>query len=562
MFSLAEDRDRAAKIYHDPAHVDAQKLRLMVSLANAELLTMTAWPELTVHGGPDRRLIGFVMPRARGESLSDLLGPGSRKELFPRATFEFVVLAAKNLATAFAAVHSAGAVVGDVKEMNAFVDEDALVTLLDTDGFQLATGSKVFHTRAVTSSHQPPELQGLSDAASVRRIPEHDAFGLAVLIFQLLFMGRHPFSGKPTTGRDLEIHQAIKDFQFAWAPQLTIRLYDRPPKTLDLSDVGPLGDLFIRAFLAGKPETRPSAKDWASALDVYGRALKGCRGNPAHAYFGSECPLCRVEGETGTLLFIGPAGGPSALDVQQAWARIVAVLSPGPAPELPRLTPATPRPPPRGLLARLFASRARSAELQRARQRLEVLTQQWAACGAEAFESRLQTLRDARDRLRALEAEKAQRVHAARLNMRQSQFDHFLRSHSIARAKLDGIEAKQINILRSFRLETAFDIDEFALGWVTLFGPRRLETLRTWRTAIEREFKFDHTKGVHPLDLEAIEREFAPRRVADEETLRRGPAELSRLTEDVRTRRAELMPKIQAAQQDLAQTLANAAGVQ
>src|SRR4051812_24821096 len=39
----------------------------------------------------------------------------------------------------------------------------------------------------------PKPIRGLRN---VERKPEHDAIGLALLIFHLLFMGRHPFAGR------------------------------------------------------------------------------------------------------------------------------------------------------------------------------------------------------------------------------------------------------------------------------------------------------------------------------------------------------------------------------
>lgn len=238
VYEIVGEPTRVAKIYHDRSQAKAPKLAAMVNLGTQQtkLLKMSAWPERTLHEPSSKAVRGFVMPRVKGASLSDLLGPGSRRAQFPHATFTFVVLAAKNLATAFAAAHDADAVIGDVKEINAFVDEEAIVTLLDTDGFQIPNPKGgVFHTLAITPSHQPPELQGIRELTRISREPHHDAFGLAVLVFQLLFMGRHPFAGTPVGNRDLEIHDAIKEFQFAWAPELPKRVYQQPRATLSLS---------------------------------------------------------------------------------------------------------------------------------------------------------------------------------------------------------------------------------------------------------------------------------------------------------------------------------------
>jgi DNA-binding helix-hairpin-helix protein with protein kinase domain len=41
----------------------------------------------------------------------------------------------------------------------------------------------------------PPEIQKSRQHFRMERTANHDNFGLAILIFQLLFFGRHPYSG-------------------------------------------------------------------------------------------------------------------------------------------------------------------------------------------------------------------------------------------------------------------------------------------------------------------------------------------------------------------------------
>ena len=52
------------------------------------------------------------------------------------------------------------------------------------------------------------------------RTPEHDRFGLAVLVFQLLFMGRHPFAGRHPE-RAIPVETAMREglFAFGTAPR-------------------------------------------------------------------------------------------------------------------------------------------------------------------------------------------------------------------------------------------------------------------------------------------------------------------------------------------------------
>src|SRR5712691_4689158 len=74
--------------------------------------------------------------------------------------------------------------------------DTALVTLVDTDSFQVCEphNGVVYRCPVGKPEFTPPELQGCP-FAQVDRAPEHDLFGLAVLLFQLLMEGTHPFAG-------------------------------------------------------------------------------------------------------------------------------------------------------------------------------------------------------------------------------------------------------------------------------------------------------------------------------------------------------------------------------
>jgi DNA-binding helix-hairpin-helix protein with protein kinase domain len=77
-------------------------------------------------------------------------------------------------------------------------------------------------------------------------------------------------------------------------------------------------------------------------LASYEQQLRRCSVNPAHAYVGggAGCPLCQIETQTRTLLFLGPLpAGMRGLvfDLTAIWAQINGVPSPGKPPALPAL---------------------------------------------------------------------------------------------------------------------------------------------------------------------------------------------------------------------------------
>lgn len=614
VYEVAGDAGRVAKLYLNPQSANTQKLQAMVALSTPSLLKISAWPERTLHFGTGAPPIGFVMPKASGLVLEELLGPGARKLSFPEATYPFVVRTAVNLARAFATTHAAGAVVGDVKEINQFVNKGAIVTLVDTDGFQIRDprSGKLFLTTAITPTHQPPELQGVTNFSTLVRTPAHDVFGLAVLTFQLLFMGRHPFAGIPVARADLEIPEAIKRLQFAWAPNLPTRLLEQPPQTVPLSSVGTLGDLFLRAFLPSQ-RGRPSAAEWATQLAAYEGQLRKCPANPTHAFVGSSCPLCQIEVQVGRLLFLGKLATPGLLvvfDVAAIWQQISGVASPGPAPALPAVQKATPIPQAvalgkvrlrqkiiamfvvvigaaalvgglrvfgqaaywaapitvvaawivlaQGTQGKALYDNARKA----ARERADALRTRWTnEAGDVTFRQRVQALQAARETLKQIDDEKRQKMTVLHQTVCEKQLERYLQGQRLTGGLVRNIGPAKITALRSFNIETAFDVTQQSLASVPRgngIGDKAKWDLLGWRQQLERGFRYDTSKGVDPRDIAALERDLAARRAQHEQLLRLGPMTLRQVADAARQRRQELLPQIQVAFAELAQAEADA----
>jgi len=104
----------------------------------------------------------------------------------------------------------------------------------------------------------------------VVRTENHDRFGLAVLLLQMLFVGRHPFQGLFKARGDPTFDELIAQYRFAHGPHAAGWHMAPPPHTPIYSDVPPdLFDLFHRAFEHGSGNgTRPTAVEWVNALQV------------------------------------------------------------------------------------------------------------------------------------------------------------------------------------------------------------------------------------------------------------------------------------------------------
>ena len=189
--------DSAAKIYLNPPNPERQaKLSAMTTMAARDLLRLAAWPTNTLHT-QSGSVVGFVMPKVNGHSpVFKLYGPKLRLQQFPKADWRFLIHAAANAAIAFSKIHSAGVIIGDVNHGNLVVAADATVQFIDCDSFQISKDSRIWFCEVGVDTHQPPEMQALNSYAKITRTTNHDNFGLAVCIFQLLCMGRHPFAGR------------------------------------------------------------------------------------------------------------------------------------------------------------------------------------------------------------------------------------------------------------------------------------------------------------------------------------------------------------------------------
>ena len=236
VFEVYLDSNLVAKLYLDAAIASkrAAKLATMVGLKTERLLKLSAWPVDTLHERSGGAVTGFVMPKVVGHhDIHILYGIKTRHVEYPDARWPFLLQAGANVARAFSVIHEHRHVIGDVNERGLLVAKSATVRLIDCDSFQISANGNRYLCEVGVPTHTPPELQDRS-FTGVMRTQDHDAFGLAVIIFQLLFMGRHPFSGAFLGRGDMPLERAIKEFRFAYGPGAASRQMKQPPATLPL----------------------------------------------------------------------------------------------------------------------------------------------------------------------------------------------------------------------------------------------------------------------------------------------------------------------------------------
>jgi DNA-binding helix-hairpin-helix protein with protein kinase domain len=245
-------------------------------------------------------LVGFLMPRVEaGFPLITAFNPRRRAKALPRFDRRLAFQAAHNLAQIVGDLHAGGYVVGDLNESNVLVTENARISLIDIDSFQvrIPTAGTVVTYRSLVGKpeYTPPELQGVN-FRSVDRSYEHDRFALGVLIFQLLMEGNHPFSVQwRGTGDPPTLERAIREGMYPFAP--TTHLIQVPPGAPGIETLDAVtADLFRQCFVTGRtrPDARPTGHAWASALAAAEQSLAKCRKGHRYASHLASCPYCHA----------------------------------------------------------------------------------------------------------------------------------------------------------------------------------------------------------------------------------------------------------------------------
>ncbi len=307
VFEVKDNPALVLKLYTEALGRDkAEKLQYMCSIQDVELGKFAAWPLDVVHS-PSGQNCGFVMKKLEGfVPLHMLFSPIDRKRLFPDKGYNFLIHVARNLATAFHKIHYLGIVMGDVNEANILVNANGMVALIDCDSFQVKNGDRYHFCEVGIPRYTPPELLERGSFNQVIRTVDTDSFSLATLIFQLLFLGRPPFTGINLSNEDIDEEKAIKTREFAYSLRRKRKKLNPARNSFELQNLtDELVDLFHQAFeTTGTP--RPAPRQWIAALDTLSKEMITCHHSKLHLYPRKmqQCPWCRFKEKAGIVYFL------------------------------------------------------------------------------------------------------------------------------------------------------------------------------------------------------------------------------------------------------------------
>ena len=604
--------DVVAKVYHRPIGSEKQnKLLGMVGGCDDSLKKIAAWPIATLHQSSGGAVRGFLMPKVVGyEPVHHLYGPSHRKQSFPNADWAFLVNAARNVAAAFEAIHVHRHVIGDVNPNVVFVAANSIVKLIDCDSFQITCNGKNYLCEVGVAHFTPPELLHHSTFGNVQRTKNHDGFGLALLIFHLLLMGRHPYSGVYAGSSDMPLEKAIAQFRYAFGNNTNGKGMSPPPNSVTPAILPPaIAQYFERAFseTGAQAAGRPTAREWLGALDSLKASLRTCGQESLHKYYGGlpACPWCAQEKLSGAYFFINLLSttiGAGAFNLNQVWARISAIQSPGSAPSIdtsaihvqPKPIPAEIASgrttslvkkitaivgmllglaiAPKGFLVYLIVGsflffsnvndsaerRKRKDAQQIARKAKDSMALRWRIeAGDQLFQTALNQLSLRRAEYESLNGELSKERQKLQQNLRNGQMQKYLEKFFIEKASISGVGPTRKAVLASFGIETAADVEKRKILNVKDFGDKLTADLVDWRRGIEQRFVFDPSKGVDPTDIAALNQRFAQKRREIEGALLAGPENLTQSKSQILRTRETLRNAVLDAARELAQTEAD-----
>lgn len=575
VYAIKGRSGQAVKIYNTGLRSKREdKVRAMVGEGLAVKTDLVAYPGevVTDHRG---NFLGFVMRLVTGyRPLHELYTPKSRQRHFPKADYRFIIHAALNVARAVGNVHQTGCVIGDLNHSGVLVAQDATVSLIDADSFQFSLNGKSYPCVVGVPDFTPPELHGKS-LASIQRTIDHDNFGLAVAIFHLLFMGRHPYAGR-YNGPDISMGDAIAQNRFAFSLTRQTTTQTTPPPGALTLDMFP--DAIARAFenaFGLSPGARPSALDWIHELNSLEGSLNHCTRVKTHYYPSNAgmCVWCKLTSNSGFDMFpdltsVMPNIPTDERGTEQAIREIRAFCFP----TVTNILPAATKP---GGVSNTLRE-ARSGKRGRALMGLLMMggavagfvyaSPAWfvwiglAIWGWGAFSNRdvetrpfQQAFKDADERVQrelnafvqrngmtevvkvrsdldaAIAAYKghddalARELMVMKSNRESRQRQAYLDRFSIRSANISGIGPAKTATLISFGIETAADVNQNAVLHVPGFGDVMTGKLVAWRRGHESRFKYDRTPNAQDVaDERALRGRFAAEKAKLESTIRNG----------------------------------------
>lgn len=278
-----------AKIYHPQKRTELRHQKISYlqehppkALSQNKEITLV-WPQKLLLD-EKHQFIGFLMPFVEGEKLEILTLPKLGKRYISSwQQYDFSVDTRRyyrlsmcyKIARAIEQLHDTERyVVIDMKPDNIVIQPNGQIALVDLDSIEVVeNGQTLYDAPVATPEYTPPDSYWKNPIVDPTQEEPWDRFGLAVIFYKVL-LGIHPFaaSTKGAYAEATSLSEKIEQGLFVYNPAIQ-KYLEVIPAQHEKYQYLPLAiqQLFERCFIIGhtKPFARPSAAEWAQALEEF-----------------------------------------------------------------------------------------------------------------------------------------------------------------------------------------------------------------------------------------------------------------------------------------------------
>jgi len=270
VYFLKDKPDILVKIYH-PRKLEGhraeyrEKIEAMIGIKDEFKDFPVCWPLLSVFD-QEKNWIGYAMQRGIGAPMRYLAHAVAYRKHFPyldrTLLLEYLVSFVRNILF----LQEKGVFIGDYNMLNFLCDTRSdKVTMIDCDSYQIEIEGKRYPCPVGSPDLTPVEHHD-KDFRTVAHTKQSEAFSLAIIIFECLMLGRHPYD---VVGGDDPVTN-LRRANFPYKRGNT-GVPKGPWRNIWTHMPLRIRKLFIETFTEGvnDPEKRVSAETWLAELKIY-----------------------------------------------------------------------------------------------------------------------------------------------------------------------------------------------------------------------------------------------------------------------------------------------------
>lgn len=276
VFRLKDRPDVLIKKYHSEKlqkHGNAyvEKMSAMQEMNISIKKLPVAWPLLSVFD-QHQSWIGYAMYSVKGKPMRWLAHAVAYQEHFPGLNRQRIVQYLLSFLETVGKLQQRKILIGDYNLNNFICDPDSKhVSFIDCDSYQIDFNGHIYPCPVGSPDLTPVEHHG-KDFNEIVRTIESELFSIAIILFQCLMLGRHPYD---SVGGEDPV-QNLKSGNFAYGTSADARIPKGPWYNIWSHMSYRLKSLFVKTFKEGAldPSQRPSIYEWRNELQIYLKEIR------------------------------------------------------------------------------------------------------------------------------------------------------------------------------------------------------------------------------------------------------------------------------------------------